>query len=167
MENMVSQEKIIFVRNFIFGVEDSLVSTLGFLSGIAVAGIATRELIVSGLILILVEAFSMGVGSFLSEESAEEYEQRKEVSIKKPLDGAGIMFVSYILAGLIPLGPYVIFARDSAFWLSIIFSLLALFVLGFFRGSISHVNPFRSGVRILVIGGCAMGIGTLIGTLLE
>ena len=61
---MVPQGKIIFVRNFIFGVEDSLVSTLGFLAGIAVAGIATRELVTSGIVLILVEAFSMGVGSF-------------------------------------------------------------------------------------------------------
>ncbi len=163
---MVPQGKIIFVRNFIFGVEDSLVSTLGFLAGIAVAGIATRELVTSGIVLILVEAFSMGVGSFLSEESAEEVEEHREVPMKKPLDAAAIMFFSYIFAGLIPLGPYVIFPRDTAFWTSIGLSLFALWSLGFFRGKISAINPFKSGLRILVVGGCAMAIGALIGGLL-
>ena len=62
-----------YIRNFVFGVEDSLVSTVGLLSGVAIAGVEQKYIFITGLILIFVEAFSMAVGSFLSEESAEKY----------------------------------------------------------------------------------------------
>jgi VIT1/CCC1 family predicted Fe2+/Mn2+ transporter len=53
--------KTIYLRNFIFGVEDSLVSTVGLLSGVAVAGVASRTILLTGVVLIFVEAFSMAV----------------------------------------------------------------------------------------------------------
>jgi len=60
-------------RNFIFGVEDSLVSTVGLLSGIAAADTSRFTIITTGIVLIFVEAFSMGIGSFLSEETSEQF----------------------------------------------------------------------------------------------
>ena len=70
--SMHSKTFILFVRNFIFGAEDSLVSTVGLLAGVASAGIPRKDIIISGVVLIFVEAFSMGVGSFLSERTTEE-----------------------------------------------------------------------------------------------
>ena len=60
-----------YFSSFIFGVEDSLVSTVGLLSGVAVAGVNRSGIFVTGVILIFVEAFSMGVGNFLSEDFAK------------------------------------------------------------------------------------------------
>ena len=54
----------LYLRNFIFGVEDSLVSTVGLLSGVAVANVDQATIFLTGMVLIFVEAFSMGVGSF-------------------------------------------------------------------------------------------------------
>ena len=54
-----------YFSSFIFGVEDSLVSTVGLLSGVAVAGVTRTDIFITGIILIFVEAFSMGVGNFL------------------------------------------------------------------------------------------------------
>ena len=53
--------------------EDSLVSTVGLLSGVAVANVPMTTILLTGLILIFVEAISMAAGSFLSEYSAEGY----------------------------------------------------------------------------------------------
>ena len=64
---------ILFMRNFVFGAEDSLVSTVGLLAGVATAGVLQKEIIISGVVLIFVEAFSMSVGSFLSERTTEEF----------------------------------------------------------------------------------------------
>lgn len=155
------------IRNIIFGVEDSIVSTLGFLAGISIGGFDQRAIILSGLVLIFVEAFSMGVGSFLSEESSEEYEQKKSVPIATSLHAGLTMFVSYLVAGTIPLGPYFLLESSAAFWTSIFCSLAALFALGFFSGRESHVNPVRTGIRMLIVGGSAMAIGVLIGTFLK
>jgi hypothetical protein len=61
---MVNKNFILYTRNFIFGSEDSLVSTVGLLAGIVSAGIERKEIIISGIVLICVEAFSMSIGSF-------------------------------------------------------------------------------------------------------
>ncbi|MEK7648631.1 MAG: VIT1/CCC1 transporter family protein [Patescibacteria group bacterium] len=155
------------IRNIVFGAEDSLVSTLGFLAGISVGGFEARFILLSGLVLVFVEAFSMGVGSFLSEESSEEYEQKKSVPLAPSLHAGLTMFASYLISGFIPLGPYFLFSPTTALWVSMACSLIALFILGYFSGSESGVHPFRTGIRMLVIGGGAMMIGIVIGQFLK
>jgi VIT1/CCC1 family predicted Fe2+/Mn2+ transporter len=85
--------KAAYLRNFIFGVEDSLVSTVGLLSGIAIAGMSREDVFVTGLVLIFVEAISMSAGSFLSESSAEEYETQRTAVSGRSYRSASIMFV--------------------------------------------------------------------------
>jgi VIT1/CCC1 family predicted Fe2+/Mn2+ transporter len=149
----------LYIRNFIFGVEDSLVSTVGLLSGVASTGVATD----TGAVLIAVEALSMGMGSFLSEESAEEYEVQHEVRVNKPIIGALVMFVSYFVAGFIPLLPYVMYSREMAFYHSIGYSLLTLFILGFVSAKLFRVNMLKKGLQMLTLGAIAIVAGILIG----
>ena len=101
------------MRNFIFGAEDSLVSTVGLLSGIVSAGIIQKEVITSGLILIFVESFSMSVGSFLSERTTEEHYHDFKRAESRTIPAAFIMFLSYLFFGLIPLFPYIIIDKQA------------------------------------------------------
>lgn len=156
-----------YLRNFIFGVEDSLVSTVGLLSGVAAAGSTRSMIIITGAVLIFVEAFSMAVGSFLAEASAEEYELRREAPVKQVIVGGAIMFGSYFLSGLIPLAPYVAMDSTRALWWSIAVSLGALFALGLVGARIAHVSLVRHGVRMLTIGGIAIAVGVMVGVLLK
>ena len=50
----------LIVRNFTFGVEDSLVSTVALLAGIAIANVETKTIVLTGIVLIFVE----GAGNF-------------------------------------------------------------------------------------------------------
>lgn len=153
----------ISVRNFIFGVEDGLVSTVGFLSGVAAAGVSRPTLLLTGAVLIFVEAFSMGVGSFLSEHAVEEYAKHGEVSPRRSEWGAFVMFGSYLVAGFIPLAPYLFLLASSAFFVSVFLSLAALFLLGVFSGRLFHINATRKGFEMLFVGGVAIGIGIFVG----
>ncbi len=157
---------IAYMRNFVFGVEDSLVSTVGLLSGIAIAGMAREEIFLTGVILIFVEAVSMSAGSFLSESSAEEYATQKDAVSQKSYVAALIMFVSYAVSGFVPLLPYVFFAVPLAFPVSIAVALCALFVLGIIGAKLSRVRLWKSALRMVIIGGVAIGVGTLVGSLL-
>ena len=150
------------VRNFTFGVEDSLVSTVSLLSGVATAGISPKN-----IFMIFVDALSMGVGSVLSESSAEEYKNQKETSFKKPIRDGIIMFFSYLITGFIPLFPYMFFHGSFAFWLSIILSLFVLFMLGVINAKLSHLNVLKNGFMMLVVGGIAISAGVLIGKLTQ
>lgn len=65
------------IREIVFGLEDSLVSTLGTVSGIAVGSGEVEIVLLAGMVLVVVEAVSMAAGSYLSSKSsAELYRER-------------------------------------------------------------------------------------------
>lgn len=149
----------VYVRNFLFGAEDSLVSTVGLLSGVAIAGVAASTIILTGIILIFVEAFSMGVGSYLSEYITHSEKDPQE----KMSELAGIiMLISYMVAGFIPLSPYIFFEGAFALILSISFSLVALIVLGIIGSNLSHTNRVKNTLRMFILGGGAIAIGIVV-----
>ncbi|MDO8560764.1 MAG: VIT1/CCC1 transporter family protein [bacterium] len=154
-----------YMRNFVFGVEDSLVSTVGLLSGIAIAEVPPQTIFLTGIVLIFVEAFSMAVGSFLSEISAEGYITRSETPTGTPIAGGFVMFFSYFVSGFIPLFPYIIFDVGTAFWFSIALSLVSLFILGVIGAKLSQTRILKNAVRMLVIGGIAVAVGIAVGML--
>ncbi len=158
---------LLYTRNFIFGAEDSLVSTVGLLAGIASAGMAQKEIIVSGVVLICVEAFSMFVGSFLSERTTEESSPNYQIQKSNSLIAALIMFVSYLLCGLVPLFPYFFISIPQALWWSIGVSLIALVVLGFVSAEMLRTRIFKNALRMVVIGGLAIGLGTVVGMIFK
>lgn len=102
---MKRKHTALLTKNFIFGVEDSLVSTVGLLSGVAAANVERETIFLTGVILILVETLSMGDGSFLSEQSAVEYTTNDETPHTRNIVGGLVIFFSYFAAGFIPLTP--------------------------------------------------------------
>ena len=151
-----------FLRNLVFGIEDGVVSTVGLLSGIAIAGVDPWTIFLTGVVLIFVEAFSMAAGSYLSEESVEE---RFEVGVseRRSIEGGVVMFFSYAIAGFIPLLPYILVPIEQAFTMSIVASFIALFVLGLWSGRGRRM--WRAGVRMMLIGGAAIIVGVTVGSL--
>lgn len=160
----VSADNQTFIRNFIFGAEDSLVSTVGLLSGIAIAGVPRPTLILTGIVLIFVEAFSMGVGSYLSESiTSDENSDQRRISIS----AAFIMLGSYIFAGLIPLFPYYFLAGMLGIVASISCSLAALGVLGVVSSRLSRTNMRRNTIRMILLGGSAIAVGIIVSFLIK
>ena len=155
----------LLVRNIIFGVEDSLVSTVGLLAGIATSATPVRTILVTGVIYIFVEGYSMAAGSYLSEHSAQEYETGARVKNNEPLIGAVVMFLSFIIAGIIPLAPYLLFGPGSALAVSVIASLIFLGILGYVHGKVSKVARVPNIIRMVVVGGIAIVLGIVIGKL--
>lgn len=155
------------LRNFIFGVEDSLVSTVGLLAGVAAADISHRNVIITGLVLIVVEGLSMGVGSFLTEETTDEMAGFAPETFKS-LKGAAVMLISYSLAGLIPLAPYGFFPGNQAVVISVALSLIGLFALGVGTSIFYHrPRPWVRGLKMIVLGGLAVLFGMLVGNLVH
>ncbi|XOA42844.1 MAG: VIT1/CCC1 transporter family protein [Candidatus Nealsonbacteria bacterium] len=65
------------IREIVFGVEDGMLSTLGALTGIAAGSNNHFFIILSGFVIVIVEAISMGIGSYLSTKSVKEVNERK------------------------------------------------------------------------------------------
>jgi VIT1/CCC1 family predicted Fe2+/Mn2+ transporter len=167
MLNIPRSRFLLVFHEIVFGIEDSLVSTVGLLSGVAASGVETKTIILTGLILIFVEAFSMGMGSILADNSTKEVAEHKEVPLQDSVLAGSSMFFSYIVAGLVPWSPYLLLERDSAFTVSIVASIAALFLLGAVQGRIARINILKQGVQMAALGGLAIALGVTVGRLLS
>lgn len=163
------------MRELIFGLEDSLVSTLGTITGIAIGTHSTYVVILSGFVLIAAESTSMAAGSYLSSVSAvgaeEEWdkEQRQKRHHLKghPIRGAGVMLISYIFGGLIPLAPYLFLPTSQAILPSILLTVVSLFVVGVWSAAFTKRSFVRSGMEMVLISLCAALIGYVIGLIVN
>ena len=169
MEDMrgISNNNGLYVRNIVFGIADSLVSTVGLLAGMDVAGTSRQIVVLTGIVYAFVEAFSMAVGSFLSEQSAEEYDAGGEVPDGKPFTAGVVMFASFIFASFIPIVPYLFAGLTMALWLSIVLSIAALFVVGLVSARIVKVNALKHAFKMMLLGGAAIVIGVIVGRFIK
>ncbi len=155
--------KEVYIRNIIFGIADSLVSTVGLLAGIDVAGSTHSTIILTGIVYAFVESLSMAMGSFLSEEATEEFETKNEHTSTAPTVAGVVMFLSFLLASFIPLFPYVITASFFALWISIGLSLFTLFIVGIVMAKLSNIKLLRHAVKMVLLGGAAILVGVIVG----
>lgn len=153
-----------YLRSVIFGINDSLVSTVGFLAGISVAGVPRSTVILTGVVYALVEAFSMATGNYLSEEASQEYIQKADVRSGPSIISGIVMFFSSFLAALIPLAPYLFITGDTALFASAGISILGLFILGGLTAKFSALPMFWRSVRMAAVGGVSIGLGVVIGS---
>lgn len=212
------------VRDVVFGLEDSLVSTLGTVTGVAVGSRNPYIVILTAVVLVFVEAISMAAGSYLSSKSAKElYDQRakqdharvlhervtdheslaelfhrkgfskKETEIalaaigrerklwlrevarmeyrhspsvsSTPVIAAMFMGVFYVLGGFFTFFPYLILPLDVAIPSAIALTLIALFMVGVFKATLTGANLWRSGIEMFLVSTAAAAIGYGLGVL--
>ena len=155
----------LYLRTIIFGINDSLVSTVGLLAGISVAGVPRATIALTGIVYAFVEGFSMAMGDFLSEESAAEYESKSNVNNRSSVIAAVIMFLSFVLASIIPLVPYLLFTGSTALATSVAGSIIALFIVGMVSARFSRLPMVWRGARMALLGGAAIIMGVVVGSL--
>lgn len=91
---------------------------------------------------------------------------------RSPLRSGLATLMAFMIAGSVPLLVYLLGMRvavpaANAFGISILLSGLALFGLGAAKTTITHQNPLRSGLEMLIVGGLAAGVAYGIGALLK
>ncbi|OGY18701.1 MAG: hypothetical protein A3F04_00665 [Candidatus Chisholmbacteria bacterium RIFCSPHIGHO2_12_FULL_49_9] len=164
------------IRVIIFSLEDSLVSTLGVVTGIA-AGTKDRFVILlSGLIVILVESLSMAAGTYLSDKSEKEahFAKRTKLSLHRrrrideidrtnPAREAWLMGAFYVLGGSVPILPYLFLPVSWAIAVSVLATLVTLFLVGVEKGRLTQTSPLRSGFEMVTVSFAAAAIGFLVG----
>ncbi|HUE76214.1 MAG TPA: VIT1/CCC1 transporter family protein [Chloroflexota bacterium] len=86
---------------------------------------------------------------------------RFELGLEKPdphraLTSGMTIAAAYIVGGMIPLSPYIV--QDdlaTALPISVILTLIALAVFGYFKGYFTAASPLRSAAQTLLVGGLA------------
>jgi len=75
--------------------------------------------------------------------------------------------VSYIVGGFIPLSSYILIpSLSTALIVSIIVTLIALFLFGYIKGRFTGNKPLMSGFQTMLVGGLAAGVAFLLARLI-
>lgn len=92
---------------------------------------------------------------------------------KKPINSAISTFVGFNIVGLIPLIPFLVFyvlglsVNSEAFYMSIVSTGAAFFIVGLIKGKVVKQSLLRSGIFTLMIGAVAAFVAYYVGFLLH
>ncbi|MFT3827831.1 MAG: VIT1/CCC1 transporter family protein [Chitinophagaceae bacterium] len=118
------------------------------------------------------EFFSnLGLSKDIQDKAVEEIAQDKdkwvdfmmkyELGLDKPdpkraTKSALNIGLSYVVGGLVPLSPYFFIDTPvNALKISVVVTLLCLFIFGFFKSKITGVNPWKGALKVTLIGAMA------------
>lgn len=151
-----------YLRSGLFGIQDGLVSTTGVVVGIS-TGIEDKAIIIlASLVAVTVEASSMAAGQYSSEKAVHQMDKTGKHTDSLTL-GALIMFFGYLLGGIVPIIPTIIFNQPLARIIAILASFIGLFILGYVKGQIVEHKPIRSAIELFIIGAIATTVGLIVG----
>jgi vacuolar iron transporter family protein len=90
-----------------------------------------------------------------------EFMMKYELNLKEPdprraRNSAFNIGASYIVGGLIPLSPYFFVpVPGNALRLSVVVTLVCLFIFGWFKSKVTGINPWWGAIRVMLIGAAA------------
>ena len=122
-----------YVGDLVYGANDGILTTFAVVAG------------VTG---------GMGVGNYLSiraRESALERQRRPEEEARPARHGLAT-FLAFVVAGAVPLVPYLVPGVDERFLLALILAFGALFGVGAARSLVTASRWWISGVEVLGLG---------------
>ncbi|MBS1622332.1 MAG: VIT1/CCC1 transporter family protein [Bacteroidetes bacterium] len=114
---------------------------------------------------------SIGLSEELQDKATEEVAKDKkqwvdfmmkyELGLDKPdpkraTKSALNIGISYIIGGIVPLSPYFfVSSPGEGFKISVIVTLLCLFIFGYFKSKVTGVNAWWGAIRVMLIGAAA------------
>ena len=167
-----------YVPEFVYGGIDGAVTTLAIIAGAMGAVLSPAIVLILGFANLVADGFSMAISNYLSTKSqAELHKKHKDArlfrqEVRHPIKTGSATFISFIIIGLIPLLPFLLAFVSSVvdaikFSLSIIFTGIALVIVGAIKGKIVNKHYFRSALETLIIGGIAASLAFIVGYLLK
>ena len=158
-----------YLRDSVFAASDGIVTTFAVVAGSTGASLGSSVMVILGFANLFADGFSMSAGTYLGVKSEMDYEKAggdNRISEASPFKQGIVSFLSFDLAGLVPLIPY-LFDMKYAFELSIIFVFTLLFLIGVVKGRYTKKGNIRSGLEMLLIGGFAAVVAYTTGYVIE
>lgn len=169
MRRMSVHEKGEYLSDMVFSASDGLVTTFAVVAGSAGAVLDPKIVLILGFANLFADGFSMASGNYIGAKSEIEYEKSEGKETKgngSPFLHGLFTFISFNLAGLIPLAPFV-FKFEPTFGFSTIFVGLGLFSVGLLRNIFTKKGFLQSGLESLTVGGFAALVAFMSGYLID
>ena len=161
-----------YTRDLVYGANDGIITTFAVVAGVAGGALSHSAVLVIGAANLAADGLSMAAGNFLAiraNESVREAERLPEEE-SRPWRHAAATFVAFVVAGLVPLMPYVLPAfRGQEFGWSIGSTLASLFAVGAARTTVTLDRWWVAGLEAFLLGAivaaAAYGAGALVASI--
>jgi len=143
-----------YIRDIVYGANDGLITTFAVVGGVAGGALSPAAVIVIGAANLAADGVSMGVGNLLSiraDERAREAADLPELEAYPWKHGVATT-IAFVLAGAIPLIPYLVAGAGRRLLWSSVLTFAALFLLGASRAFVTVDRWWRSGLETLALG---------------
>jgi predicted membrane protein (TIGR00267 family) len=113
-------------------------------------------------------ASKMSMSASLNKKLMLKEHEYRELGIfpyedKSPLKNSIFMFISYVIGGSFPLFSYFVLPINNAIYISVVITIIGLFLLGVSTTFFTNSKPLKSGIRLVIMGGIAFLVGLLVG----
>ena len=143
-----------YIRDIVYGANDGLITTFAVVGGVAGGALSPVAVIVIGAANLAADGVSMGVGNLLSiraDERAREAADLPELETYPWKHGLATT-IAFVVAGAIPLIPYVVPGASSQLLWSTVLTFASLFLLGASRAVVTVDRWGRAGLETLALG---------------
>lgn len=165
-----------YVRDVIYAANDGIVTTFAVIAGSQGAKLPAVAVLALGFANLAADGLAMGMGNYLgvkSEAAASAHDSGNTFHELRASRAAarhgGVTWASFVLAGFVPLVPYVI-ARDTSYSTFIVATVLAaiqLFLIGASHTLVTARRWWVGGSEMLLVGTLAGGAAYLAGFAVE
>jgi len=147
-----------YIRDLVYGANDGIITTFAVVAGVTGGTLAPITVLVLGVANLLADGLSMGVGNYLGIRSDERVREAQQLPEQEafPIRHGVATFLAFVVAGAVPLVPYVFSANADRFVWSTVLSLIVLFAVGAARASVGTGSWLVNGLEML-------GLGVLVG----
>lgn len=162
-----------YIGDLVYGANDGIITTFAVVAGVAGANLSPAIVVILGVANLIADGFSMATSNYLARKSEKEYLEKTTGVIAElknhPLNNALVTFFAFVVAGAIPLIPYLFGVKENVFYWAIFATSVALFTVGSLRTLVTGIRWWLAGLEMFAIGavaaGVAYGIGNLLGNL--
>lgn len=164
-----------YLKASVYGASDGIVTTFAVVAGVVGAGLSLKTIMILGIANMMADGFSMAVGDYLGERSSLKLKisRGQKVEEQQLWITSVITFVSFVIAGTLPLLPYSVvffgvdFPAEKQFLASIIATLSAMFFVGSLRTFVTKGVWWKNGLEMLLVGSLAAFVAYFLGAFLE
>ena len=160
-----------YIRDFVYGANDGIITTFAVVSGVAGGGLSSLAVVIVGAANLAADGVSMGVGNLLAiraDERAREAANLPELEAFPWKHGLATT-LAFVVAGVVPLLPYLVPGLESRAGWSTVLTFTTLFLLGALRALVTIDRWWRSGLETLLLGAvvamAAYGAGRVVALL--
>ena len=169
------------LKSAVFGANDGIVTTFAVVAAVVGASLSPSIVVILGIANMIADGLAMGLGDYLGERSERLMRLKDDgkTSQDKLVLGDGlwhtglVTFVAFVVAGSLPILPFVLgavgvpIAASWQFPLSILATGLALFTVGVIRTKFTPCHWWRGGLEMLGIGAIAATVAYVLGAWIE